>query len=1177
MVLRTKFKNLRDVEDWRTLFDHLSQRTGWMEKEQSTSDQLLKEVFGGELVNATVLLFQSMSKIRFGFLDGQARMMALYHFSRKVYPGLDHVHALSNAVSVDDLKKCWSLSNTGNLALCTIIQRQKTNQDNVVSKESVKHLNELSKRLLDRLLLRYGHLKSVTPSNLSDCIGQLKYVMIEWKSTEIPGENNQERRLRDLSLNMREIFMIILKQLVSYDKVVAGNLFGLDRLKQHAELAEHEFLRLVYEGRFPTAPKLIKVLFPALGSRKTGISLELLVLMILLGCAAIDKESMQCLDCCINKQWIVPVVDKDQVGGIAISDLHLGTFVNDSIPETWYYSKLFKVSLKIKCGNASGFTHVSLLLGYKTQGLVPSEIKEDTKSNPRERFDQYFITTFYALTWSLTKLFVEHLKKSAVDEKQEAVHVVFVAISHVLLKIFAEHGMVMAVPVCMEQTMPELYKLIVPSDADEDLKLYNHVAWAVRSDVQKPASQIKGWSNIPILLFVIGLFIEKHNAIIKLNSEGIEFRTYSSIDSFESYAPTFTIGEWLDDDSEKIEKGLYDLMLFLLYDVSKIENQSQLYTIIRNNVNRMLWCATKKHIFSCIQNSFGAPWATYSPEEVGKNPYNVQLEEKNEKSDEDEGGIPVTASNDEDSVSKLLYSEADPNQVLEAKAREQDTQMQDVSGGGPNEANKGDEQKEEDEKDEEEEDEEEEDDDEEDEDDDEDDEEDGDSFNDPDYGSKKRKKKHVQGPPRRKKRASAAAAAKQTQGRKGQGTTRKKSSQVQTRVELTNETKELPKVKKVYSNLPPPLIESRDTPWYWQMCDAEVQDDWDTLLLSTNDVKKRQVLNVHRLAFTWIALKYCRKKGLTEGDLFGILAKPTLLTDEEDIAKWNKRLETLHSRCERIISGQSHVLGELSSVAGMDESTDFEQFYNLVMSTGYPLSGTVEKEAEKTTTIDMITTHCWKRQYVRHEGYLTLKYVLLNMHNWKSQLLFDKMILEYFHDEEQYRGRTDAAFNSTGNIRVYPTDMEATRRKLEWEEVFNSVVFHTKQFQLKVKPFQALKRGFSFLNFIEIQTEEVLKACYVQKQLSIPAITEESTGETMARDICRDAGPLDETKLANLWRLFFGNSGKLRRELRSNIDFGVKRHGLIMFGGLVVKDVRWFIPFKKIHPDFGGKLPTCWL
>ena len=170
-VFRTRFNCLRHERDWRRLFDQLLQQTGWMANNKITSDAFLEHVFGRELVNGTVLLFQSLCKIRFGFLDGQARIMALYHFSRKVYPGLNNFFPLSQAVqNIDELKKSWSLKKTGEEAICTIVHALVLGTGGFVSQETVMKLNVLSKNLLDHLIHTSRHLKYVKICSLSDCI-----------------------------------------------------------------------------------------------------------------------------------------------------------------------------------------------------------------------------------------------------------------------------------------------------------------------------------------------------------------------------------------------------------------------------------------------------------------------------------------------------------------------------------------------------------------------------------------------------------------------------------------------------------------------------------------------------------------------------------------------------------------------------------------------------------------------------------------------------------------------------------------------------------------------------------------------------------------------------------------------------------------------------------------------
>ena len=345
LMLRTRFNGLRCQTDWRLLFNHLLERTDWTVNSKITSDILLDEVFGGELVNATVLLFQSLCKIRFGFLDGQARIMALYHFSRKVYPGLNNLFPLMQATQdIEKVKKNWSLMKTGQDAICTIVHGPKQGTGGFISQACVLKLNDLSKTLPDHLIYGTRRLKYVKMSSLSDCIRRLKSVQVDWMYTEEADKQTQSRKLMDLSRNLNVVFMAVLKVLVTFDPDLAENLLDANLLEIQQNLTEEQFLDHVYGQRTPTPPSRRSVLFPSLHHRKSGVSYELIGLMTLLGCAKVDELSMLLLESCINKQWIVQIVNPLQVGGVALSDLHLGTFVNESIKEAWYFAQLYAVS-----------------------------------------------------------------------------------------------------------------------------------------------------------------------------------------------------------------------------------------------------------------------------------------------------------------------------------------------------------------------------------------------------------------------------------------------------------------------------------------------------------------------------------------------------------------------------------------------------------------------------------------------------------------------------------------------------------------------------------------------------------------------------------------------------------------------------------------------------------------
>ena len=179
------------------------------------------------------------------------------------------------------------------------------------------------------------------------------------------------------------------------------------------------------------------------------------------------------------------------------------------------------------------------------------------------------------IAWSFSKLLADmrlHLKSNRLD----AIHLFFVAMSHLLLKIHSIHGMVLPVPQFMEKTIPELYRLIVPSNPLEDLKHYSGLKWGRRSDVKYEAPQTAGWSNKPIMFFIVGVFIYHKNAFIQVEGERSLFHANISVESPSNYLPRFCVGPWWWKDDKKLKLGLYELILFLLYDVSKVKNTSEL-------------------------------------------------------------------------------------------------------------------------------------------------------------------------------------------------------------------------------------------------------------------------------------------------------------------------------------------------------------------------------------------------------------------------------------------------------------------------------------------------------------------------------------------------------------------------------------------------------------------------
>ena len=742
-----------------------------------------------------------------------------------------------------------------------------------------------------------------------------------------------------------------------------------------------------------------------------------------------------------------------------------------------------------------------------------------TERNPRLRFDRFLLTGFYIQAWSYSKILADELLMPF-SNRQDGIHLFFVAMSHLLLKIYSTYGMVLPVPWFMEETIPELYRFIVPSNPLEDLSHYSSLKWGVRFDVKYEASQTKGWSNVPIILFIIGNFIYRKNHFIQLDNEKIKFQPGTIVDSPSDYLPRFRVGpSWWNDD-KKLKMGLYELILFLLYDLSKPANTSELYTVIREGINFVLWQMPHKKMYSCIQDSFSDAWLSFMVFRNEKgNPYKdplppvlekhqaaskskpehlKQISQKHKaacdsKQDQaphaqeqvsaiqdkeqkpiSEGGIPMTepkkdqVTHNTSSIQQVRCEELDweDEDILVEEASKlltepDETDMPRTEGDNniqnniaPGNASEENIESEEIDK--------------------------SDDNTDKTETHQKKRQRELLHKDRGRSRRAITKVTPYSTGQVGtdhdasREKQRKKpraSSVEQEQVE----TEKLPNVRKFHSLRP--QFDTCDTPWYWQPQDTDQSRDFESVELSINEIKCRQEYNLYRLAYSWIMAGYAHQNDVGDGEaLLDVLTRPLFATDAAAL-QWMKRLLLLQFRCKKIVSGSQHVLGELQ-VQNFTQGISLEQYFDGVMDTGYPLMKAMEGEGDIDPNQAQVSC-CWTTMDFPDDLKCNKVWMAFCIHNWKSQVMFNKMILDYYHDNiRDTRMRTDAAFNIRENSKVYPRDLTSKRRKLVWEEVFHSVVFHTKRLELTPTSFDGDRRNMTFLDYLEFETDKKLQASF---------------------------------------------------------------------------------------------------
>jgi hypothetical protein len=316
---------------------------------------ILNDVFGGELINATILLFQGLTSVRFGFMDGQGRMAAIHYYERKITPYMDGtVVPLSKTMDLRQARKRWTIQNTGTPAMCYVITD--VAMEGPVTANFLSVARSRSKAWMDTLMTKLDCLNSMTPSNLSDCLcgmidavteanggtlmDKVAVAIAEMQETTKETASEMQSKLAEWSVTVKKMFLYVIWWIHLYDKHLSNKVFEKMNMSKTKKYEEEIYVRDLFKKVYdPDATKS----FPSLFSKIKRPSPEVTVLMLTVGTALADPLSRLYLRQCMNKEWVVPILESEQVEGVNVKMLHPATFVNTSGKKSTYLSEMHNV------------------------------------------------------------------------------------------------------------------------------------------------------------------------------------------------------------------------------------------------------------------------------------------------------------------------------------------------------------------------------------------------------------------------------------------------------------------------------------------------------------------------------------------------------------------------------------------------------------------------------------------------------------------------------------------------------------------------------------------------------------------------------------------------------------------------------------------------------------------
>jgi len=208
------------------------------------------------------------------------------------------------------------------------------------------------------------------------------------------------------------------------------------------------------------------------------------------------------------------------------------------------------------------------------------------------------ITSFYAPIHLLTTVVWEIMEKTyrkAGVGKYQATAAIFVGVGRYLMKLFSAYGMVLPISTEMKDTMPCLYCLLIPTKdvvdkkgkKTSDVELYWRMTWGKRYDETPPPEQKKGWSNVPLIIWIIGLLIAREDVVL-------EKKANSKVTA--DVVPYVIMGEEV--------LTIHELIIMILFKVWRKDKDSTVILQLRKIIETNLETVTKHEIYEGLQNSF---------------------------------------------------------------------------------------------------------------------------------------------------------------------------------------------------------------------------------------------------------------------------------------------------------------------------------------------------------------------------------------------------------------------------------------------------------------------------------------------------------------------------------------------------------------------------------------------
>jgi hypothetical protein len=340
-ILVSDFGNLNSMDCWKKLYNHICRDTPFAHYDVSSLPIC-------QLVKATIFRLQSMTPIRFSFINGQARMVAVAHYIRRLVPCASDGHqpgfqSMDDVGCINHSNGLWSLDKTGCQADCVLFctdPPRPDSPDRYLSSEIMFDLNKISSHVTAG-----SSIAEVT--HFSDSIHSL--------IRKVSSIHPLPLKLSGFPKHVVSLFDVIVQEFSSCEGLSATLLSsvccssGIGQVDESTDSIpkpfspETTFARAIEMLNINNNTPTLKKPFPVLTSHIKVSTSELCVISFLLMALLPDVKGRLILAECMNKKW------KVSIPAVDMALFHPGTIVGPIGEEpTLFEAKLFRVSVKQK-------------------------------------------------------------------------------------------------------------------------------------------------------------------------------------------------------------------------------------------------------------------------------------------------------------------------------------------------------------------------------------------------------------------------------------------------------------------------------------------------------------------------------------------------------------------------------------------------------------------------------------------------------------------------------------------------------------------------------------------------------------------------------------------------------------------------------------------------------------